>query len=87
MARDLSVQLTAAPGESGGVEQERGVELIVNGAQTNLSCGILGSATTCSASGPVTVPAGSTLSIRDLVLTGGSPPASDLLFAFRLTQS
>jgi Collagen triple helix repeat (20 copies) len=89
VARDLSVQLTAAPGESDGFDQERGVELIVNGAQTNLSCGILGSATTCSASGPVAVPAGSTLSIRDEVLpmTAGSPPASDLLFAFRLTQS
>jgi hypothetical protein len=84
IARDLSVRLTAAP----GLGQERGVELIVNGAQTNLSCGIQTHSLTCSAPGPVTVPAASTLSIRDEVLpNGGSVPASDLLFAFSLTQS
>ena len=85
VARDLSVLVTAPP----GFGQERGVELIVNGAQTNLSCGIEGSSvTTCSVTGPVNVPAGSTLSIRDEVLpNGGSAAASDLLFAFRLTQS
>jgi hypothetical protein len=88
VARDLSVRLTAAPGESGGFDQERGVELIVNGAQTDLGCAMLGPVTTCSSSTPVSVPAGSTLSIRDEVLpeTGGSAAASDLLFAFRLTQ-
>jgi hypothetical protein len=86
VARDLSVRLTAGP----GFGQERGVELIVNGAQTNLSCGIINSFTTCSAAGPVSVPAGSTLSIRDEVLPQAGPgaaAAADLVFAFRLTQS
>jgi hypothetical protein len=86
VARDLSVRLTAAP----GTNATRAVRLAVNGVSTELSCSMLDVATTCSAAGPVAVPAGSTLSIREQVpstINGPSAAASDLLFAFTLTQS
>jgi hypothetical protein len=77
-ARDLSIQLTQLPGQTSTLG------LVVNGALA-LHCDISGSDTTCAASGPVDVPADSTLSIEDLNVynvVGG-----DALFAFRLTNS
>jgi hypothetical protein len=82
MARDLSVKLTAAPGAS----NVRVFTLMVNGASTNLTCTIFDPATTCTSSGPVSVPAGSTLSLQDFAGFAGTTTA-DALFAFRLTSS
>jgi hypothetical protein len=82
VARDLSIQLTSAPGAPAS---ERDFTLIINGNASNLECDFLGGLqTSCAASGPVSVPANSTLSIRDV--GGLLPPAtSDARFAFRLT--
>ena len=82
MARDLSVQLTAAP----GTYYNRQFSLVVNGTATALTCPIGGKATTCTAPGPVPVPAGSTLSIEDQTLYNSGAAAADALFAFRLTE-
>lgn len=82
-ARDLSVQLTAAPGTG----NTRAIFVLVNGAGEG--CEITGSATSCTISGPLNVgaaSAGSTLAIYDDV-EAGTPAAADALFAFRLTES
>lgn len=83
LARDLSVQLTAAPG---GSLSTRSLTLLVDGAATSLSCAIGGAGTTCSATGPVKVPASSTLSIADAIGPSGAA-AADARFALRLTPS
>lgn len=80
MARDLSVLLTASPNGA-----QRDIVLMVNGAATSLRCSIT-NGTTCTADGPVAVPAGSTLSMATITGSIG-PPSADALFAFRLTQS
>jgi len=79
-ARDFSVQLTAAPG---GTVFSRTFSLVING-NAGFSCQIQTSATTCTDSGPVDVPANSTLSIRSVPFV--SPEATDARFAFRLTN-
>jgi hypothetical protein len=85
VARDLSVRLTSAPGF------DRTLYLSVNsgiqdGSGNSLECTVSGdSATTCTATGPMSVPAGSTLSLADN--TDGSVAAADVLFALRLTPS
>lgn len=84
VARDLSVQLTTAPG--GTSSETRTVSLDVNGTASALSCTITGAATTCTSPGPVSVPAGSTLALSDLA---GATPANDsnARFGFRLSPS
>lgn len=81
VARDLSVRVTAAPDPS-----QRVFTLVVNGTKTGLTCTIGGPATACHASGPVSVPADSTLSLEDEV-PGVATPTADALFGFRLTSS
>jgi hypothetical protein len=71
--------VTTAP----GIPNARTFVLVVNGTATSLACGMPASSTSCSASGSVSVPAGETLSVKDLPL--GLPAASDARFAFRLT--
>jgi hypothetical protein len=78
--RDLSVQLTAAPGTGNA----RIVTIDINGVGSG--CLIAGSATSCTFAGPASVPANTRLSIVDAVNTG-TPAAADLLFGFRLTAS
>jgi hypothetical protein len=79
--RNFSVQLDAAPGSGA----QRTFDVIVNGTNSGLSCSITNS-TTCTASGPVQVPANSTLALADV--TGSVPPnAADALFAVTLTPS
>jgi hypothetical protein len=79
-ARNLSIQVTSPPG--GGTE--RTFELTVNSRNPGLGCSMTNS-TTCTASGPVMVPANSTLAIADV--TFGAPASADALFAFTLTPS
>lgn len=82
-ARDLAIQLTAAPG-SGGV---RIFTLTVNGIATSLTCQIAGTASSCTDNtDTVSIPAGAALSIQDdpLHAATGSAPA-DAEFGFRLT--
>jgi hypothetical protein len=79
-ARDFSVQLTAAPGL--GIEQN--FDIFVGGIGPVLSCRISDDATTCQNSGPGTIPANSTISIRNVPLFGFATP-TDARFAFRLT--
>jgi hypothetical protein len=84
VARDLSIQLTASPGNNA----ERGFDLFVNGRPTGFGCAVGGpvSPTSCTVAGPVSVPAGATLSIQEG--SGSNPPsAADARFGFRLTNS
>ncbi len=81
VARDLSVQITAAPGSG----NDRTFELVVNGTRSGLLCEIANSATSCSDSGPVTVPAGATLSLLSHIENESGVPSANVLFAFRLT--
>lgn len=81
--RDLSIQLTASPGDNA----ERGFDVFVNGRATSYGCAIGGpqGPTSCTASGSLEVSADSTLSIQDA--TGsGSVAAADARFGFRLTN-
>ena len=82
VARDLSVQLTNPPGAG-----QRAIDLVLNGIGQGsiFGCTIDSAATTCSASGPLPIPAGSTLSLRDRALV--TPDPADARFAFRLTPS
>jgi hypothetical protein len=86
VARELSINLTAEPGENAS----RTFSLWVNGAQTALSCVIAGDHhhTRCSdTSDAVPVPAGSTLSIEDATSSPGADPnAADARFGFRLSK-
>jgi hypothetical protein len=83
-ARDLSIQLTAAPGAR---DHDREFFLIINGNESFLGCAIVDFATSCNTSfgGSVDVPANSTLSISDTAF--GSVAASAARFAFRLTNA
>lgn len=80
VARDFSVQLTTAPGGLGRV-----IGLSINESLSDLRCTLAGSATTCTSSGPVDVPANSRISIEDQSLSGSSASAA-ALFGFRLTS-
>jgi hypothetical protein len=81
VARDLSIQLTAAPGSANARE----LGLMVNGSlPLALQCTISDAATTCTVPGPVSIPANSTLSIADFPVAGSA--SADALFAFRLTN-
>jgi hypothetical protein len=80
-ARDLSIKLTQAPGSG---PNSRTFDLVVNGDRTGLVCFVVDPSTTCTAGGPVDVPANSTLSVLD----DGRPAfRADARFAFRLTNS
>jgi hypothetical protein len=96
VARDLSVKLTASPGGN----WQRHIFLLVNGSVSDVNGHHLecimsvfnSSSTACTASGPMLVPAGSTISIVDVPSCAsppcdGSPAAADARFAFRLTNS
>jgi hypothetical protein len=78
--RDLTAQLTSAPGAG----NTRGIFVSINGHGSG--CTITGSATSCTLDDPTSVPAGSAMSIVDFVVAG-TPAAADLLFGFRLTAS
>jgi hypothetical protein len=80
-ARDIRFQLTAPPGTA----SVRSIGITFDGVSVGTAgCDIAGSATSCTISGPISVPAGSTLAIEDTALTAVAP--ADLLFAFRLTE-
>jgi hypothetical protein len=90
VARDLSIQLTAAPG--GGLTRQ--FVLNVNGnASGAFVCNVTDTATKCTTSGPLQVPAGSAISIHTQTICLGPSPctgtaaAADARFAFRLTNS
>lgn len=86
-ARDFSFQLTAAPG-AGNTRQ---FDLEINaGAEDGLDvelCVISGTATACTVSGQLNIPANSTLSIQEDGFGVGVPATTDARFAFRLTNS
>ena len=79
VARDLSVQLTHAPGPNG----ERIFDIYVNGGSAGFFCDILDTGTRCNDAGPVSVPAHSTLSIVEFTIL--PPAAADARFGFRLS--
>ena len=80
-ARDLQFQVTAAPGTGAS----RDMQLFVGGVATT-ACTISGSATSCSAPGPIDLPANTTFSVQEVPNPPGGPAGpSDLLFAYRLT--
>jgi Collagen triple helix repeat (20 copies) len=82
VARDLAVELTAAP----GVGASRTFTLRVDGVATGLSCTISGSQTTCSTgTASAAVAPGSELSIQTGVT--GVPGAASALFGWRSTSS
>jgi hypothetical protein len=79
VARDLAVELTAAPGAGA----TRTFTLRDDGADTAVSCTISGSETTCTSTATATVAAGSELSIR--VSVSGLPASASALFGWRAT--
>jgi hypothetical protein len=81
-ARDLSVQLTAAPG--GSISRTFYVWLGDFSGGPALQCTIQGSADSCTASGPGAIPANSEISVGVLTNSIAVAPA-DARFAFRLT--
>jgi hypothetical protein len=94
VARALSVQLTAAPGN----DVTRQFTLDVNGDPTVnhqlIVCNVTNTATTCNSSGSVAVAAGSTIAIHEQTIClgptfpcPGDAAATDALFGFRLTNS
>jgi len=84
--RDLSVQVTSAPGEATVI-----VLVSVNdGASTPLGCSITGSSTTCVAPVPSgSIPAGSRISIQidTIVPDGVDLPAQNLMAGFILASA
>jgi hypothetical protein len=85
VARDLSVQITAAPGSF--VFQ---VGVLINGGTFAPLCVITGASTTCNDSqDEVPVPPGSRIAIQILVLVGvaASSPAENVLVGFRLAPA
>jgi hypothetical protein len=79
-ARDFSFHLTAAPGPGAS----RDMQLVVNGVATTV-CTIADTATTCTAPGPVALPANTPFCIFTVPNPQGGPADADLLFGFRLT--
>jgi hypothetical protein len=81
-ARNLSVQLTTAPGTG----ENRSFYLTVGGTPQSFSCTIYDPATTCSNNGtPIKVPANSELSIEEGSSAGAAP--TNARFAFMLTPT
>jgi hypothetical protein len=79
--RDLSVQLTTAPGSGAG----RTFGVSINSVVWTNGCFIDDTATTCTGSTALNVPANSTLSIAETAYFG-TPADADARFAFRLTN-
>jgi hypothetical protein len=78
MARDLSVNLTIAPGT--GASQT--VTLLVNSVASQLTCQVSESQTSCTDTlHEVSVPAGSSLALQ--VQSGGSTPSTDAEVTWR----
>jgi hypothetical protein len=77
-ARDFSFQLTAAPGAG----TSRDMQFVVGAAATTV-CTISGSATSCTAAGPVGLPANTTFSVQ--TAPHGVPAGANLSFGFLLT--
>lgn len=79
--RDFSFQLTTAPGTGAS----RDMQFVVGSTPTTV-CTISGSATSCTAAGPVALPANTTFSVQSVPTPQGGPATpTDLLFGFRLT--
>jgi hypothetical protein len=80
VARDFSFQLTVAPGPGASREMQ-----FVVGETVTTVCTISGSATSCSAAGPIALPASTTFLVQSTPRPEGGPASADLLFGFRLT--
>lgn len=79
VARDFTFRLGAAPGAGAS----RDMEFVVGSGATVL-CMISGAATSCTAPGPLGLPASSTFSVQ--TLPHSSPAAADLSFGYLLTR-
>jgi hypothetical protein len=82
VARNLFVKFTSAPGANG----ERDVTLVINGSPAlSFVCDVsLTTNTTCTAPGPVSIPAGSTLAFEIIQqpFSNQTIPATDVLFGW-----
>jgi hypothetical protein len=78
VARDFTFRLSAPPGTGAS----RDMEFVV-GSGATVMCTISGSATSCTAPGPVSLPAGTTFSVQ--TEPHSSPAAADLSFGYLLT--
>lgn len=78
VARDFQFHVTVAPGPGAS----RDMQFVVNAVPTTV-CTISGSATSCSGTGPVDLPANANFSIQ--TTPNNTPATADLLFGFRLT--
>jgi hypothetical protein len=78
VARDFTFRLSAPPGSGAS----RDMEFVVGGGAT-VMCTISGSATSCTAPGPVSLPASTPFSLQ--TEPHGSPAAADLSFGYVLT--
>jgi hypothetical protein len=78
VARDFTFRLSAAPGAG----TSRDMEFVV-GSGATVMCTISGSATSCTAPGPVSLPASTSFSVQ--TEPHNSPAAADLSFGYVLT--
>lgn len=78
VARDFTFRLSVAPGPGAFREMH-----FVVGAGATVMCTISGTNTTCTAPGPVSLPAGSPFSVQ--TVPQGSPASADLSFGYVLT--
>ena len=83
-ARDLKIQATEAHGGGGADGSTRTVDVWINHGSSSFGCTMPIGVLSCTASGPVTVPAGSTLSIR-FATQGDLDDITVVQYAFRLT--
>jgi len=80
-ASDFRFQLTTAPGTGAS----RDMQFVVGAVATTV-CTVSGSATSCTAAGPVGLPANTSFSVQTAPNPQGGPASpADLLFGFRLT--
>ena len=83
VAKNLYVKFSTPPGSNG----EHEIDLEVNGTPTSFDCWVYnsGTNTTCTAAGPVSIPAGSTVDFEVLQqpFNGGTVPATDILFGWQ----
>jgi hypothetical protein len=78
VAKDFMFRLSVSPGTGAS----RDMEFVV-GSGATVMCTISGSATSCTAPGPVSLPAGTSFSLQ--TEPHGSPAAADLSFGYLLT--
>jgi Collagen triple helix repeat (20 copies) len=81
VARDLSVEVTAAPGTG----SSRTFTLRDDAASTSLSCTISGVQTSCTSAGSAFITPGSELSLQ--ASAAGAPVAASALFGWRATST